>query len=104
MNINIEKIKKMSKKERLILFAKIGKEIPMGYVFDENQNEISFKDKMNFWRVSKYNHNQKILYKINSNGYWEIHEYDNEGRQISYETSLGYSKSYTYDNGIKIFK
>lgn len=87
-----------------IVETKSGKLIRMdnseGYwqecTYDENENQLTYKDSRGFWNKRTYNENGKQLTYENSDGCWTKSTYDQNGNQLTYKDSKGswFEKTY----------
>ena len=92
--MNLEQFKLLSKEEVL----EYGKTIPLGYTYNSNNNELTYKDSNDYWRESTYNSNgNKLTYK-DSNDYWWESTYDSNNNQLTYKDSNDYWWESTYDS------
>ena len=67
------------------------------YTYDENGNELTYKNSSGFSRESTYDENGNELTCRNSNGFsWES-TYSERGNELTFKNSDGYSSESTYD-------
>ena len=62
--MNLEEFKTQSK-EQLKAYGEL---IPLGFIYDSNKNELTYKDLKEYWYEYTYDSNNNILTSKNSNG------------------------------------
>ena len=72
-------------------------DIPLGYTYDANGRELTFKDSYGLWFEYTRDSEGRVLTYKNSDGNWREHTYKAEGLELTYKTSDGYWCEYTYD-------
>ena len=65
--------------------------------YDENGNELTYKNSNGFWRERTYDKTGNELTYKSSEGYWSETTYDKNGNVLIYKTSDGYWSETTYD-------
>ena len=63
--------------------------IPLGYTYDANSRELTYRDSKGFWWECTYDAaGNQLTYRC-STGYWEECTYDANGRELTYRSSNG---------------
>ena len=71
--------------------------------YDDNGNQIYFKDSNGFEAHNKYDDNGKLIHYKISDGYERTYKYDDTGNLIHYKNSSGFEQNWKYDdNGNQI--
>ena len=77
-------------------------EVSSGYwwesTYDDNGNELTYKNSEGSWDESTYEDNGNRLTYKNSQGDWLESTYDENGNRLTYKTSDGYWGKSTYDD------
>jgi len=71
-------------------------------LFDENNNEIYFKNSVGYSWIKEYDGNE--IYFKDSEGYSWVQEFDGNNNEIYYKNSAGYSWVKEYDGNEIYFK
>lgn len=87
--MNLEQFKLLTEKQRI----EYGKTIPLGFTYDSNNNQSTYKDSNRFWSDYTYdsnnNNNNNLLTYKNSNGFWSEYTYDSNNNILTYKNSRG---------------
>jgi len=69
-------------------------DIPVGFTYDSNGNQLAFKDSDGYWKEKTYGSNGNLLTYKNSDGFWKEWTYDSNGKQLTVKDSNGVNEIY----------
>lgn len=62
-------------------------DIPVGYTYNDNGKELTYKTSDGYWREYSYDDNNKILTYSDAHGFWRKYTRDSNGVVLSYKDS-----------------
>ena len=72
-----------------------GDTLPLGYTYDHNGNEATFKNSNGDWSVyTRDAHGNELTYE-DSTGYWREYTRDAHGNELTYKNSRGYWRGFS---------
>ena len=63
--------------------------IPLGYTYDANGNQLTFRSSKGYWSERTYDANGNQLTFRDSTGYWSERTRDAAGRELTFRNSEG---------------
>ena len=83
--MNLDEFKVLSKYQ----LKSYGETIPLGSLYDKNNNKLTYKDSNGYWNEYTYNDNNNVLSYTSSNGYWKEFTYDENNNKLTFKNSNG---------------